>query len=106
MKSFALLSVTSLALIGCAAPGKTFPDAPNKPVPISEAGGFECDAASSQSLIGQKATRELGLHVVKNSGAQVFRWFAPGMAATMEYNRVRVNVAYDEQMIVTSINCG
>lgn len=106
MNKIALLPLLPMMLMGCAAPEKTFPNDTVKAIPASEAGGFECDAASSQSLIGQKATKELGERVVKNSGAQVFRWLAPGMAVTMEYSPVRVNVTYDEKMIVTSINCG
>lgn len=101
MKYLLMTPLLPMMLGGCMAPETSATET----LPPTAPSG-ECDATSSQSLVGQKATKELGAQVLKNSGARIFRWLAPGTVVTMEYNGVRVNVAYDEQMIVTSINCG
>ena len=65
-----------------------------------------CDAAAVQSLIGQRATAELGARLLAASGARQLRWGPPDSAMTMDYREDRLNVFYDRAMVIERITCG
>lgn len=75
-------------------------------VPTAEAGGFECNAESVQYAIGQKTGVELAAKLVRESGAQSLRWLPPRTAVTMDFLQNRLNVAYDDNMVINRISCG
>ena len=65
-----------------------------------------CDVSELQDLVGETATDELGERIQRESGARTLRWGPPNTAWTMDYREDRVNVRYDEDMIITDIACG
>ena len=98
MSKFVLIPLLPMALMGCSTISDIVSGDNTRPA--------ECDATSSQAWVGQKATADLGAQVKKASDADVLRWLAPNTIVTMEYSSVRVNIAYDEKMVVTRITCG
>ncbi len=95
----------ALLLTGCAAPERNAPYTTDK-VPIAEAGGFECDAAPAQYAIGQKTSTALSQGLMAKSGASVLRWIPPRTAVAMDYSSIRLNISYDDNMIIDRISCG
>lgn len=65
-----------------------------------------CDAASAQTLVGQRASSEAGTTILAQSGARTLRWGPPRSAWTMDYREDRVNVRYGDDMTITEITCG
>ncbi len=100
-----LTPLTLLALAACTAPAREAPYT-TEPVPVEKAGGFSCRAESVQYAIGQKARVELGSKLVKESESQTLRWLPPRSAATMDYRQDRLNIAYNDDMVITRVNCG
>lgn len=98
---FAMMTATGLLLAGCATTGET---PGSEPTPIAPSG--DCDAAPAQGLLGQKASSELGARTLELTGATTLRWGPPGAVFTMDMRPDRVNVHYDQDMIVTKIRCG
>lgn len=94
-----------LALAACAAPAQETPNI-IEPAPVEQATGFSCAAESVQYAIGQKTSAEIGSKLVKESGSRTLRWLPPRSAATMDYRQDRLNIAYDDNMVITRINCG
>ena len=72
----------------------------------SALGERTCDAAPTQQLVGQTVTQALGVEAMRLSGAEILRWIPPNSAVTMDYRQNRLNVSYDENALVTDINCG
>ena len=103
MRMIALLAC--LAATACANPQQDAPAAA-QPLPAEPAAGLACAAESVQYAIGQKSSTELGSKLVKESGSASLRWLPPRSAATMDYRADRLNVHYDDEMIITRINCG
>ena len=66
----------------------------------------KCVATGLDGYVGREATVELGTDAVKKSGASRLRWLPPRTAVTMDYREDRLNIAYDDNMIVTSLRCG
>ncbi len=87
---------------GCMTPAQTG-DAIVDPVPGE---GGMCRAESSQELIGQRATAEIGTRIREQTGAEIFQWVPQGSAVTMDYRENRVRVGYDRAMAITTIACG
>jgi Peptidase inhibitor I78 family len=100
-----LALATLLALAACANPERGAPYT-TTPVPVEEAGGFTCSAEGVKYAIGQRTSIELGRKLLLESGAKTLGWIPPRTATTMEYRPDRLNVAYDDDMVITSINCG
>ena len=69
-------------------------------------GPMTCDAAGTQSYVGQRASAEVGAAILKGSGARTLRWGPPRSAWTMDYREDRVNVRYDDAMMIEAITCG
>jgi Peptidase inhibitor I78 family len=99
------LPLAALILAGCANPAQ---EAPYTTTPVSEkeAGGFECSAEAAQYGIGQKTSVALATELMKKTGSKTLRWMPPRSAATMDFRNDRLNIAYDDAMVITQINCG
>lgn len=95
-------ALAALALAGCAATD-TPPPAAEAPAAPAER---TCDAAPAQRHVGQKVTAELGEAILAESGARTLRWGPPRSAWTMDYRPDRVNVRYDDDMVIEAITCG
>lgn len=103
MRMIALLAC--MAATACANPQQDAPAAA-EPLPAEPAAGLACAAESVQYAIGQKSSPELGSKLVKESGSASLRWLPPRSAATMDYRADRLNVHYNDDMIITRVNCG
>ena len=103
MRIVALLAC--VAVSACANPERKAPYT-TEPVPVDKAGGFACAAESVQYAIGQKSSAELGSKLVTESGSASLSWLPPRSAATMDYRADRLNVHYNDDMIIIRINCG
>lgn len=57
-------------------------------------------------FVGQTSSADLGVELLKASGARTLRWGGPGMAMTMDFRADRLTVSYDERMTITSARCG
>ncbi len=104
-----LLSITFLPLLACSANSKEPPKSSPiiiEPISLFEAGGFLCNAKSAQSYIGQKADSELAKTILSVTGAKILRWVPPRANLSKDHRVNRINIAYDEDYIVTSIRCG
>lgn len=66
----------------------------------------QCDAATVQEYLGQRATQELGAILLQRSGAQTLRWVPPNTAVTMDFRPDRLTVSYDDMMMIERISCG
>ena len=103
MKYFAALM--ALALAGCSAPAQEAPYTMT-PVPEREAGGSECSAVSAQYAVGQKTSVPLAAELMTKTGSKTLRWIPPRSAVTMDFRFDRLNIAYDDAMIITQVSCG
>ncbi|MEX0341313.1 MAG: I78 family peptidase inhibitor [Erythrobacter sp.] len=65
-----------------------------------------CEAEAVQEFVGRSVDDEIGETITRESGAAILRWGPPNSAWTMDYRTDRVNVRYDETMIITEITCG
>lgn len=101
----ALAPIALFALAACTNPER---DAPytTTPVPEKEAGGFECSGDAAQYAVGQKTSVELATELMKKTGSKALRWIPPRSAVTMDFRSDRLNIAYDDNMIITMVNCG
>jgi len=100
-----LTPLALIALTGCVSPEREAPTTTEK-VPATEAGGFECDATSTQYALGQKTSVALAQELMAKAGASVLRWIPPRSAVTMDYSPVRLNISYDDAMVIDRITCG
>lgn len=66
----------------------------------------QCDAAAAQARLGATATAELGDELLRAAGAGTLRWIPPRSAVTMDLRADRLNVEYDDNMVITRIHCG
>jgi hypothetical protein len=97
--------IAAILLSGCAAAERVAPYTTDK-VPAAEAGGFECDAAPAQYAIGKKTSTTLAQELMAKSSASVVRWIPPRTAVTMDYSSVRLNISYDDNMVIDRVSCG
>lgn len=88
------------ALAGCATMGTEV-----SPDTVAD-GRPTCDAQGAQSHLGKRADQAVGAAILKDSGARTLRWGAPDSAWTMDYREDRVNVRYDDRMMILEITCG
>ncbi|WP_294121104.1 I78 family peptidase inhibitor [Sphingomonas sp.] len=65
-----------------------------------------CRAAALDQFIGQPASTELGVNMLKASGARVIRWVPKGGAVTMDFRGDRITVALDDDNKVERASCG
>lgn len=97
----AVIAAAAITLSGCGtiAGGKSTIE------PRAETGGV-CKPDGLESFVGKTATTEMGTDIAIRSGALRLRWLPPRTAVTMEFRQDRVNVAFDDNMIITQVNCG
>ena len=100
MRNFACLA-PALAIAACAAA----PAAPDAPAPARASSG-ECNAAGTESFIGQRRSPETGDAILVATGSSQIRWVTPGMMVTMEFLPSRVTVHVGEDLRITRIVCG
>jgi len=88
-----------LALTACVA--TTTPDGP-----IAQSPPGACNADAAQSLLGQKATLDMGGKLQAMTGAKTVRWVPPRTAVTMDFRADRLTVSYDDDYVIDRISCG
>mgnify|MGYP000100222951 CR=1 FL=1 len=66
----------------------------------------ECDASNVQSVIGERATQQVGERLLQLTGAATLRWVPPRTAVTMDFRADRLTVSYDDDMLIERISCG
>lgn len=72
-------------------------------------GGAQTEACNSKPVeryIGKRFTAVLAEQMRKEAGATLLRTLAEGSPMTMDYRIERLNVIYDEAMLITIVNCG
>lgn len=100
MWKYALI-LPAITVSACATvPATAEPDEP-QPKPVAQ-----CDAAPVQAYAGKEATAEVGAAILAGSGAATLRWGPPRTAWTMDYRQDRVNVRYDDDMVIEAVTCG
>lgn len=96
-----MAAITCPALMACSAVG------PEAQIPDRGAAPDEmCKSDGLETLIGQRATSEIGADALTKSGARTLRWIPPNSAVTMDFRQDRLNIEYDEKMVITRISCG
>jgi Peptidase inhibitor I78 family len=65
-----------------------------------------CDSKAVQSYIGKRFTAVLAEQMRKESGASLLRTGPKDGPVTMDYRVERVNIFYDEAMLIAIVNCG
>jgi len=80
--------------------------APAQPVMHGTVPGRICNAAGTESFIGQQGTSESGAAIMRATNSAVLRWAPPGYMLTMDYSASRVTVRLDSTRKITAINCG
>jgi len=68
--------------------------------------GQVCDATGTEHFIGQDATSDTGVAIMRATHSRVLRWAPPGTMLTMDYSPSRVTVRLGPDRKVTAINCG
>jgi Peptidase inhibitor I78 family len=99
------IPLIAFILLGCTDPAQKAPYT-TTPVPENEAGGFECSAEAAQYAVGQKTSVELATPLMAKTGSKTLRWIPPRTAVTMDFRNDRLNIAYDDSMVITQISCG
>lgn len=94
-----VLMLAGILLAGCA----TIPA--ESPVHGTVPGRI-CNAAGSDSFIGQPANSETGAAILKATNSAILRWAPPGYMLTMDFSASRVTVRLGPDYKVTAINCG
>lgn len=83
--------------------------------PASSTPGRICDSDSLVSFVGdvaverfvgEKATVELGTHMLEATGAHILRWAPPRTAVTMDFRAGRLTVSYDDAMVIERASSG
>ena len=98
---FLLAVITCPALMACSTTGTE-----TQPTDNDMTADRTCKADELGSFVGQKATAEIGATVMERSGARTLRWIPPNSAVTMDYREDRLNIEYDDNMMITRVNCG
>ena len=68
--------------------------------------GRICNAAGTESFIGQPGTSETGAAILAATHSANLRWAPPGYMLTMDFSASRVTVRLGPDYKVTAINCG
>ena len=101
MKLVAIMTVASVFMLNGCARTPSAEDGVGTPVASGP-----CRGDALAAFIGQKASSELGQHMLKASGAAKLRWVPPRSAVTMDFRPDRLTVSYDDEMTVTRLSCG
>ncbi len=103
-KMISRVGLMAMALSACASPSGN-----DMVVEVPVANGpplTECTAAPAQSFIGKTADVANGTEIVRLTKSSKFRWIGPRTPVTMDYRYERVNISYDDNMVITQITCG
>jgi Peptidase inhibitor I78 family len=65
-----------------------------------------CDSKTVQSHVGKRFTAVLAEQMRKEAGASLLRTGPKDGPVTMDYRVERLNVFYDEAMLIAIVNCG
>lgn len=101
MRKFACLApvlafAPAVALAACAA-------APAVPPPATDG---TCNAAGTDSFVGQRRSDATGAAILAATGSRQIRWVTPGMMVTMEFSPSRVTVHVGADGRIERIVCG
>ena len=105
MKQIALAAL-SLSLAGCATATATPPPFDEDGNPRTRPEAEMCDASAVQAHVGHTVTAAMGQAILEQSGARQLRWIPPRTAVTMDYRADRLNISYDDEMVIERIACG
>lgn len=86
--------IAGLSLAGCAT------------VPPDAGAGGECSNEGLDTFKGRTVSADLGMELLKVSGARTLRWGPPDTALTMDFRAERLTVSYDRDNKVTLARCG
>ena len=100
MKRISII-IAALPLAACATTSNDAPPAGNGPDFV-----MQCNADGVQNLVGQRVTPAIGEQVLKATNSRTLRWGPPRSAWTMDLRSDRVNISYDENMVIERISCG
>ena len=96
-----LLLLCPALLAGCAT------NTASSPYPLhSGQERFVCRPTGLPQFVGQPASQEVGLNMLRASGAKTMRWVAPGQMVTMDFREDRLTVHTNESNRIASANCG
>lgn len=93
-----------LALAACAT--TPAPEAPQEPERRPIDAGAVCKREPVQYHIGHTVSQGMGAAMLAESGARHMRWIPPRTAVTKDHRRDRLNVVYDDDMVITGVYCG
>ncbi|WP_432768816.1 MAG: hypothetical protein HEQ22_15850 [Sphingopyxis sp.] len=96
-----LAIAAALPLAACASS-----EAPVESAPTPPPAEAVCNADAVQSLVGQTATADVGVQLIKGSGMRTLRWVPPRTAVTMDFRPDRLTVSYDDALKIERISCG
>jgi Peptidase inhibitor I78 family len=65
-----------------------------------------CDSKAVQSYLGKRFTAVLAEQMRKEAGAALLRTGPKDGPVTMDYRVERLNVFYDDAMLIAIVNCG
>ena len=80
--------------------------APAQPVIHGDTPGHACNAAGTDSFIGQPGTSATGAAIQRATNAAVLRWAPIGYMLTMDFRADRVTIYLGPDNRVTQIRCG
>ena len=105
MKMFASFGL--LALAACAAPATDDTSSQAQPPGQVEVDPIKaCDTSGVQDAVGKPFTDALAAELKTKVGAATLRIIPPGTMVTMDYRGDRLNISYDEEKIITKVDCG
>ena len=93
------VAVSCPAIMACSAMEVRVPE---RSVPA----GQSCQSDGLEALVGIRANAEIGANLLIQSGAKTLRWIPPRSAVTMDHRDDRLNIEYDDDLVITRIHCG
>lgn len=73
---------------------------------INTAEAAACDSYVLQRYIGKRFTAVLAEQMRKESRSTIVRTGPKDGVVTMDYNSARLNVFYNDEMLISVVNCG
>lgn len=101
-RKIALLVISALATSACipaADPGRVSSNSD-----MTDAAA--CNSKAVERYIGKRFTAVLAEQMRKEAGASVVRTGPKDGAVTMDYIAARLNVFYDDEMLIAVVSCG
>lgn len=92
----------AFALMGCVSTGADVPPDSAEVQPDA----VTCNAQPAQSYVGKRADQAVGAAILTASGARSLRWGPPNSVWTQDFREDRVNIQYDEGLVIQRITCG